>query len=118
MTTLAILVGLNTVILALHLVEEIKTDFFKKFPLGPIPIPLALVLNVMIYAGALLIIYLAAVGNAVAIPMAWIFGVVMLSNAVLHLLMVAIKRAYFPGAITAVILLPASIWLLLYLKQL
>ena len=118
MTTLAILVALNTLVLLAHLIEEIKTSFFEKFPLGPIPTPLALVLNIAIYSGALLTIYLAAVGNAVAIPLAWVFGVVMLTNALFHLLIVAIKRTYFPGAITAALLLPISLWLLLYLYRL
>lgn len=115
--TLALLVGLNTLILAAHLVEEINTGFFRRFPLGPMPKAVSVPVNILVYSAAFLIIYLALTGAALALPLAWVFGIVMLSNGVGHLLMCVIKRAYFPGAITAAILLPASLALLWHLYR-
>ncbi|MFH2056492.1 MAG: HXXEE domain-containing protein [bacterium] len=118
MTALALLIALNLIILVAHLIEEIKTGFFDKFPLGKIPTPLAIGLNSLLYLGILLTIYLALAGNPVAVTLAWVFALLMLSNALLHLGLMLRRKRYFPGGITAGLLLPASIWLLLYLYRL
>lgn len=118
MNTLALLVGLNALILVAHLVEEIRNDFFKKFPLGAIPRPVAIVLNILLYAGVLITLYLVYLGSQLGVTLSWVFAILMLSNAVGHLLMMLIKRGYLPGGVTAVMLLPASLWLLWYLRRL
>jgi len=95
-------------VLALHLVEEIKTDFRRRFPLGEMPRPLFVGGNVAVYLFSFLTLLLAILKNHLAIPFAWVFAIAMLFNGIVHIVIMIVRRAYFPGGITAFILIPCS----------
>lgn len=99
--------------LVLHLVEEVTTGFRVRFPLGEMPRSLFVLINVAIYAYALVMIVLAARGNPLAVSMAWPFALMMLVNGLGHLIIMGIRREYFPGGITAVALIVASLYVLM-----
>jgi hypothetical protein len=100
------------VIVLIHLAEEIKTGFRKKFPLGEMPRPLFIGGNVVFYTFCFATLFLSAQGHELAIPLAWIFAVAMLANGVVHIGMMALRRRYFPGGATALLLIPVSVYLI------
>lgn len=102
-------------ILLMHLGEEVKTGFRKRFPLGEMPKPLFIGGNVIVYAFCFTTVCLSARGNESAIPLAWIFAVAMLANGVIHVGIMALRREYFPGGLTAFLLLPVSAYLIIQL---
>ncbi len=102
-------------ILLMHLGEEVKTGFRKRFPLGEMPKPLFIGGNVIVYAFCLTTVCLSVRGNESAIPLAWIFAVAMLANGVIHVGIMALRREYFPGGLTAFLLLPVSAYLIIQL---
>jgi hypothetical protein len=114
---IGIAVVVLTLALALHLVEEVKTGFRKRFPLGEVPLPVFVGLNVLIYAGALLSALLCFAGHPAGLTLAWMYGVAMLVNGVGHIGIMLFRRTYFPGGFTAFVLLPASVWLLVLLAR-
>lgn len=105
-----------TVTLAAHLVEEVKTGFRKKFPLGELSRSTFIGLNVLIYTLAAIIAVLCFLENHIGVIMAWVFCVMMLLNGAGHIGIMIIKRSYFPGGVTAFIILPAAVWLLMLLS--
>ncbi len=109
MSTLSISVLVLTGVLALHLLEEIRTGFRKKFPLGEMPLTFFVIVNICVYAYALLTAYLCATHVEAGILMAWIFAVLMLGNALLHIGIMAVKRVYFPGGYSAFVVLAAAV---------
>ena len=94
--------------LILHLAEEVKTGFRKKLPVGEMPLPLFLGLNVLIYAFCFATLILAARNCEWAIPFAWALAVGMLLNGSGHIGIMAVRWHYFPGGFTAFLLLPAA----------
>ena len=112
-TTILILI----VLLAMHLVEEFKTGFRKKMLIGEMPRPLFVGLNVLLYAYCFLNLFLSIRSHAAAIPLAWIFAIAMVLNGAGHVGVMVVRRSYFPGGITAFLLLPASIYLIVQLVQ-
>jgi hypothetical protein len=101
-----------TLLLVLHLVEEVRGDFRRQFPLGEMPRLLFVGITVAVYAFCAVMIWLAINESPAAIPMAWAFAVAMLINGTGHLAIMAIRRAYFPGGITAPGILAVSIYLI------
>ena len=99
-----ILIGVH----ALHLAEEVLTGFRLRFPLGKMPKSMFVSGNVLVFVYAFFTAYLSLNGTPIAVLLAWIFGVGMLLNGLLHLGIMIFKRAYFPGGITACVLLPAA----------
>ena len=118
MTKIAYIIIILTALLLAHLLEEVKTGFRKKFILGRIPKTIFVLFNVGIYSFALTTIILAFKNNPVAYPLAWIYAVAISLNAVLHIGIMAAKRNYFPGGITAFALLPPAVYLLVELVRL
>lgn len=102
-------------ILLLHLGEEVKTGFREKFPLGEMPRPLFVGLNIIVYTFCFATLFLSARGHELAIPLAWILALAMLGNGVVHIGMMALRRKYFPGGATAFMLVPVSGYLVLQL---
>jgi hypothetical protein len=98
-------------ILLVHLGEEIKTGFREQFPLGEMPRPLFIGLNIVVYTFCLATLFFSVQGHELAIPLAWIFALAMLSNGVVHIGMMALRRKYFPGGVTAFLLLPVAAYL-------
>lgn len=117
MVKIAYIIIIMTALLLAHLLEEIKTGFRKKFILGSMSKSTFVLINVVIYSFSLIIIMLAFKGNATAYPLAWIYGIAMALNASFHIGIMAVKRRYFPGGITAFILLPPAIYLLIELTR-
>ncbi len=106
-TILILIVALVT-----HLIEEIKTGFRKKFPLGEMPKPLFVGINIVVYTFCFATFFLSVRGNELAIPLAWIFAIAMLINGAGHIGIMVVKKRYFPGGFTAFILLPISVYLI------
>lgn len=102
-------------VLLTHLGEEIKTGFRKRFPLGEMPKPLFVGGNVIVYAFCFVTLFLSARGNDIAIPLAWTFALAMLANGTAHIGIMALRREYFPGGLTAFLLLPVSAYLIVQL---
>jgi hypothetical protein len=53
--------------------------------------------------------------HPLAIPLAWVFAVVMLLNGIAHITMMVVKWGYFPGGNTAFPILIISIISIVYL---
>ena len=101
--------------LVVHLVEEVKTGFRKKLPIGEMPRLLFIGINFVVYAFCFTTLVLCLRGNDLAIPFAWIFAIAMLMNGIGHIGIMVIRREYFPGGFTAFILLPVSAYLIILL---
>lgn len=99
---------LMTMALALHLVEEVRTGFRLRFPLGEMPTPLFVGINVGIYTFALVMLALSMAHHPAHVPMAWLFSVAVALNGAAHLGIMAVRRSYFPGGLTAPILVVTS----------
>jgi hypothetical protein len=108
MTNLPWAIAILIVVLALHLVEEIKTDFRRRFPLGEMPSPLFIGGNIVVYLFSFLTFLLAISKNNLAVPLAWVLAIAMLLNGIVHIVIMIVRRAYFPGGATAFILIPCS----------
>ena len=98
--------------LIIHLVEEIKTGFRKQLIIGEMPRSLFIGMNVLIYSYALVMLILSWLGNPASIWMAWIFTVGNLINASGHIAAMIYHRGYFPGGISAFVLLATSGYLI------
>jgi len=108
--TSAILLLILTLIA--HLYEEVRTGFRRKFPVGEMPVFVFVGVNVVLYAFCFSTLFLSTRGHPLAIPFAWIFAVIMLANGIGHIGIMLCRRAYFPGGITAFLLLVSSIYLI------
>jgi hypothetical protein len=108
MTNIAWAIAILIAVLALHLVEEIKTDFRRRFPLGKMSRRLFVITNVSVYLFSFLTLLLAVLKNHLAVPLAWIFAIAMLLNGIVHIMIMIVRKAYFPGGITAFLLIPCS----------
>jgi hypothetical protein len=103
------------VTLILHLVEEIKTGFRERFPLGEMPKPVFVGINILLYVFCFGTLLLSWQGNALAIPLAWLFALAMFINGIGHIGIMFLRREYFPGGVTTFALLLVSSWLMVHL---
>ncbi|MCP4632043.1 MAG: HXXEE domain-containing protein [candidate division Zixibacteria bacterium] len=110
--------GILIAIQVLHLIEEIRGDFRRKFPLGKVPKPIFIIGNIALYGFAITALYLSYVNAPVAIKMIWIFTILMLLNGVGHMVIMIIRKMYFPGGITAFPLLLLSLYIIQLLRDL
>jgi hypothetical protein len=117
MDTVSVTILIVIIVLAMHLVEEVKTGFRKKMLLGEMPRPLFVGFNILLYAFCFTTLGLSVRGHASAIPMTWIFAIAMLLNGAGHIGIMIVRRSYFPGGLTAILLLPASLYLIAQLIQ-
>lgn len=102
-------------ILVIHLTEEIKTGFRKKLPIVEMPKSLFIGINIIIYTFCFTTLFLSIRACELAIPFSWILAIAMLINGIGHIGIMAVKREYFPGGLTAFILLPVSAYLIMQL---
>ena len=102
---------------ALHLYEEVRTGFRRKLPVGEMPVAVFVPANVIAFAFALATALLCYLGMSIGIVAAWIYAVAMLLNGLLHVGMMVHRRAYFPGGITAPLVLAASLNLIYQLLR-
>jgi hypothetical protein len=103
------------VVQIVHLIEEIKTGFRVQFPLGEMPVPVFIGVNALFYLASFITLYLMATNNPSAAGWARVIGWVLVANGVLHLLIMAVRGAYFPGGWTALPVLLLAAWLLVRL---
>ena len=115
MDRITLTIGLLIAILLVHLAEEIKTGFRKKFPPGEIPKPLFIAGNAIVYTFCFATLFLSGRGSELGIRFAWIFAVAMLANGAAHIGMMALRSEYFPGGLTAFLLLSVSAYLIMQL---
>jgi hypothetical protein len=100
------------VTLVLHLIEEVRTGFRVKLPLGEMPRPVFVGLNIVVYTFCATVLYVSITDHSLAVPLAWVFAVAMLLNGAGHIGIMALRRIYFPGGLTAILLLAGSIYLI------
>jgi hypothetical protein len=93
------------VVQAIHLYEEVRRDFRRKVPIGEIPKSLFIWLNVAAFAFAVVTLCLCQAENAVGFVLAWIYGIAMVINGCIHIGMMIHRRGYFPGGVTAPLVL-------------
>ena len=117
MDTVSITILIIIILLAMHLVEEVKTGFRKKMLIGEMPKPLFIGLNILLYAFCFTTLFLSVRGHALAVLLTWIFAIAMLLNGAGHIGIMIVRRSYFPGGLTAFLLLPASLYLIAQLMQ-
>ena len=115
MTKIAWVTLMLIAVLVGHLVEETKTDFRRKFPLGEMPRLFFVSINVILYLFCLVTFIFTVFGNWFIVPLSWIFAVAMLLNGVGHVGIVVRRRTYFPGGFTAFLLVPISVYLMIVL---
>ena len=93
---------------ALHLTEEVYKGFRRQFPLGEMPLPVFIGLNTLIYAFAIITIALSVARQEAFVPMAWLFAVGVGINGIGHLGAMVWRKGYFPGGLTAPLLIMSS----------
>lgn len=111
MNDLVIGVVLLLVVLLAHLLEEVRTGFRRRFPLGEMPRSLFVAINVVLYLYIGVTLLLALAGRQAAVPLAWGFALAMAANGLGHMGIMVWRRQYFPGGVTAFPLLVAAIYL-------
>lgn len=109
------IISLLIVALILHLAEEIKTGFRSKLPVGEMPLGLFVGINVVVYAFCFTTLVLSLRDGRSAPPFAWVFAAAMFLNGLGHVGIMAVKKRYFPGGVTALLLLLLSAYLILHL---
>lgn len=92
---------LMCVAMAAHLAEEIHTGFRRRFPLGEMPRPVFAAVNVVVYAWALAAYLLYLSGRPGGLPLVFLFSLMVLANGLFHLGYMLLRHRYFPGGITA-----------------
>jgi hypothetical protein len=117
MDTISLTILILIVTLAMHLIEEIKTGFRKQFPLGEMSMSLFVGINVIIYSFSFLTLFLSINTVSFALSLSWIFAVAMLLNGIGHVGIMVIRREYFPGGLTAPILIMVSTYLMMLLVK-
>jgi hypothetical protein len=117
MSQLTLSILLLTVALIAHLAEEMKTGFRKRLPLGEMPLWLFVGLNVLIYGYCFYTLKLAAAGHPRAVILAWLFAIAMLFNGLGHIGIMVWRRKYFPGGVTASLLLVGAGYLIITLGR-
>jgi len=98
--------------LVLHLIEEVRMSFRKRMLWGEMPLPVFVGINIFIYSFCLITFLLLLYGNQLGGIFAWVFAVSMFINGMVHLGVMVVRRAYFPGGVTAMPLLSIAIYLM------
>jgi hypothetical protein len=101
--------------LILHLVEEFKTGFRSRLPVGEMSRPLFVGINIVVYTFCFTTLILSARDGQLATPFAWVFATAMFLNGLGHVALMVARRRYFPGGVTAALLLILSGYLMLHL---
>jgi len=109
MASLAFSLILLSVVLIFHLIEEVKTDFRKRNPIGEVPQPFFISINILIYLYCVVMLFFSFKSNPIAVSMAWIFATIMLLNGIGHTVMMIFRKRYFPGGVTGLILIPTAL---------
>jgi hypothetical protein len=105
------------VVQAIHLYEEVRSDFRRKVPIGEIPKSLFIWLNVAAFAFTIVTLCLCQAETSIGFVLAWIYGIAMVINGCIHIGMMIHKRGYFPGGVTAPFVLVAAVYVICQLVQ-
>ena len=108
MSLVSVSIIILIVVQGIHLYEEVKQDFRRRLPIGEMPKRVFVVANILVFAFAILTLCLAQAEMKAGFVMAWIFGIGMLLNGCVHIGMMIYKRGYFPGGMTAPLVLMAA----------
>ncbi len=111
----ALIVGLLAA-LVLHLVEEVRTGFRFRLPFGEMPRRVFMCINIALYGFILATVGLSATGSGFARPFAWAFALAMLLNGAGHIGWMVVRRAYFPGGLSAFVLVGVALALVWHLS--
>jgi tryptophan-rich sensory protein len=117
MNTQSILILILIAVLITHLIEEVRTGFRERFPLFRFPRSLFILANVVLYLFCGVTLYLSVAGDPLSTVFASVFAIGMLLNGIVHIVIMLIKRKYFPGGITALPLIVVSILLIFSLLK-
>ena len=109
MTSLTFSLILLIVVLIVHHIEEVRTDFRKRNPIGEVPQPVFVGINILIYLYCIVMLFFSFMSNPIAASMAWVFGTAMLLNGIAHTAMMIFRKRYFPGGVTGLILIPGAL---------
>jgi len=99
---------LAIVSLTVHLVEEVASGIRQRYLLASVPRWLLATISVLLYGFCLATLVLTAQGLSVGAFLAWVLAAVLILNGLGHLGIMMVRRRYFPGGITAVVLLIAA----------
>ena len=91
--------------LTLHLVEQIRTGFRDQLPLGAMPLPAFVGINVAAYTLCFATLIASVRRGELATPFTWLFAIAMSANGLGYVAVVVARRRYVPGAVTAVFVL-------------
>lgn len=108
MSLISVSIIILIVVQGLHLYEEVKRDFRRKLPVGEMPKGVFVAANILVFAFAIVTLCMAQAEMTAGFVMAWIFGIGMLLNGCVHIGMMIFKRGYFPGGVTAPLVLLAA----------
>lgn len=100
------------VTLVAHLAEEVKTGFRQRLPIGEMPLPLFVGLNVLLYLFCFTTLALSLVQSTWVVPLAWVLALSMALNGAGHIVYMLVSKRYFPGGGTAFLLLLAAGYLM------
>jgi uncharacterized membrane protein YhhN len=81
------------------------------------PKPIFIGINICVYSYCLITLFFSLTDNALAIPFALALAIGMLLNGLGHIGMMAVRRRYFPGGITAFLLASVAILLIGHLLK-
>ncbi|HPC10780.1 MAG TPA: HXXEE domain-containing protein [candidate division Zixibacteria bacterium] len=100
-----------------HLVEEAATGFRRKFPLGEMPMWVFVMGNVAVYGFCAATFTLVLLARPAGTLMAWVLAVAMALNGIVHIGVMIYRKEYFPGGITAGLVLAAAAGLMAALAR-
>jgi hypothetical protein len=115
MNDLSWVILILTAALAAHLIEEIRTGFRERFPLGVMPKSLFIGINIIVYTFCLAALLLSIFDYSLAVPFAWILGIATLVNGTGHIGIMLWSGSYFPGGLTSPLLILGSAFLIIKL---
>ncbi len=95
-----------------HLYEEVRHDFRRKLPVGEMSKAVFVAANVFVFALAIVTLSLCQQEIGIGFVLAWIFGMGMVMNGCLHIAIMIYRRGYFPGGVTAPLVLVAALYLI------
>jgi hypothetical protein len=100
-----------------HLYEEVHTGFRQQTPLAKMSVSVFVAANIFAFAFALATAILSFVGASIGAVAAWVYAIAMLLNGLLHVGMMLLKKGYFPGGVTAPLVLAAALNLIYQLSR-
>jgi hypothetical protein len=108
MNQLALSILLIVLILTFQIIEHQEMDFRRKLPFGRMPLWLYVALGLLFFALCGYSLWLAMTEDTLAVLLAWVLAGVMLFDGLGHIAIMIWRRRYFPGTVTAFLLLAGA----------